>query len=135
MRAVAYIFIIFLMYTVAFAPAIYLHNYCPLLLQHVRLCMIFDYILNIVSVCAIISLVALVLKLYRIAFLFAVVPLFVEAVVLCSALLLFMFHKELTAAMVRGKIKAIGSGVFNILSAPLKVLSPFNGGGSPPPVA
>ena len=135
MRAPAYIFTIGLMYALAFAPAIYLHNYCPLLLQQVRLCLIFNYILNIVSVCAIISLFALVLKLYRIAFLFAVVPLFVEAVVLCSALLLFMFHKELTAAMVRGKIKAIGGGVFKVLGAPLKIFPPFNGGGSPPPTA
>jgi len=61
------------------------------------------------------------------------VPLFVEAVVFCSALLLFMFHKELTAAMVRGKIKAIGGGIFNILRVPLKIVPPFNGGGAPTP--
>ena len=122
MRRIAYIFTIFLMYAVAFSPAVYLHNYCPFLLQHVRMCIIFDYILTIVVLCFIVSLFSLVLKAYRIAFLFALVPLFVEAVVLCSALLIFMFHKELTAAMVRGKIKAIGGGVFNILKAPFAIL-------------
>jgi hypothetical protein len=133
MRRAAYIFTIFFMYAIAFTPVIYFHNYCPLLLQHVRMCMIFDYVLAIVSICSIVSLFALVFKFYKIAFLFAVVPLFVEAVVFCSALLLFMFHKELTAAMVRGKIKAIGGGIFNLLRSPLKIVPPFNGGGAPTP--
>lgn len=125
MRKIAYIFTIFLMYLVACAPLVYLHQYCPKLLQHVRVCMITDYVLGITVACFFISLGSLVLKAYGMAFLFALVPLFVELVLLTSSLLVFMFHKELTAAMIRGKIRAVGSGVFSILKAPFII---FTGG-------
>ena len=120
MKRFAFIFAIFFMYAIAFSPALF-HSYCPLILQHIRLCMILDYVLAIASVCFIISLISLVLKAYKTALVFAIVPLFVDAVILCSALLIFMFHKELTAAMVRGKIKFIGEGIFNVLKAPFTI--------------
>ncbi|HBR70404.1 TPA: hypothetical protein DIC20_05700 [Candidatus Dependentiae bacterium] len=125
MRKVAYIFTILLMYFVACAPLIYLHQYCPKLLQNVRVCMITDYVFGITVACFLVTLFALVLKAYGIAFLFALLPLFIELILLTSSLLVFMFHKELTAAMIRGKIRAVGSGVFSILKAPFII---FTGG-------
>jgi len=110
------------MYAIAFAPLLWVHRVCPVVLQHVRLCMVFEYVLGITVICFIISLFLLVLKLYKLAVVFTILPLFVEAVVFCSALLIFMFHKELTAAMVRGKIKSIGEGIFQILRAPFALL-------------
>jgi len=121
MKRLAYSLTILFMYMIAFSPLL-LHGYCPIIFKHIRLCMIFEYVIGITAICFIISLFAMVLKAYKTAFLFALVPLFVESVVLCSALLIFMFHKELTAAMVVGKIRTVGSGVFKVLQAPFAIL-------------
>ena len=123
MKRIAYIFTLFFMYAIAFWPLIFRH-FCPRFFTEVRVCMIVDYVLAITAICLILSMFLLVLQAYKTAFIFALVPLFIEAVILCSALLLFMFHKELTAAMIKGKIKAVGSGIFRVLKTPFALL-PF----------
>jgi len=112
---------LFLMYALAFSPAT-MHWYCPhLIWGHVNICIIFKYVMAFTALCCVLSLIAFAFKAYRIGLIIAWIPLFIEGVLFSSALLLFMFHKEFTAAIVVGKIRAIGAGIFSVLKAPLTV--------------
>jgi hypothetical protein len=64
-------------------------------------------------------MMALVLKSYRTALVIMIIPFFVQAVVVCSSLLIFMFHRELTAAMAIGKLRLAGDAILGILKAPV----------------
>lgn len=84
-----------------------------------RVCMIGTYLMAMVVVCVFFSMMALVLKAYKIALVFVLAPLFVELVVACSALLVFVFHRELTTALGMGRLRVAGGTIIDIVMTPV----------------
>ncbi len=83
-----------------------------------RICTIFDTVMAITAVCILLSLLAMVFKVRKIAFGIMIIPFFVQAVVICSAALVFIFHRELTAALAMGRLRLVGNALANFLKAP-----------------
>ena len=112
---------LFFLYIVSCWPLIARYYYSPLMAWCVdmRVCMIINYVLAITLVSIFFSMMALVLKSYRTALVIMIIPFFVQAVVVCSSLLIFMFHRELTAAMAIGKLRLAGDAILGILKAPV----------------
>ena len=83
-----------------------------------RICTIFDIVMAITAICILASLFAMVFKAHKTALSIMIIPFFVQAVVACSAGLVFIFHRELTAALAMGKLKVAGATIFNVIKAP-----------------
>ena len=121
MKKIVSFIALFLMYALAFSPTMLYWYFPRLVCGHVNICIIFKYVMAFTALCCVLSIVAFAFKAYRIGLIIAWIPLFVEGVLLSSALLIFMFHKEFTAAVVVGKIRAIGAGIFSVLKSPLTI--------------
>jgi len=112
---------LFCLYTLSCWPLVARYYY-PLLIvwcTDMRVCMIINYVLAVTVVSIFFSMVAMVLKYYRIAWAIMIIPFFVQAVVVCSSLLVFLFHRELTAAMAVGRLRAAGDTIWFILKTPV----------------
>jgi len=84
-----------------------------------KVCMIGNYLMAMVVVCVFFSMMALVLRAYKLALVLVLIPLFIELVVACSALIVFVFHHELTTAVAAGRLHAAGSAITDVVLAPV----------------
>jgi hypothetical protein len=100
---------------------ILLNYYEPLqqLCINQKVCMLNNYLIAFVGICIFLSLLFLVLKAYKTALIFVLIPLFIELVVVCSAGFVVVFHRELTAAIAVGKLKTAGAAVADLVMKPI----------------
>lgn len=123
MKKIAALAGLFICYALAFSPLLLRYYEIALpLLNHEMIKTIFDNVIALAVVSIFFSLMAAVLRWYIVAYVFAFIPLFVEAVFLCSTALVFLFHKELAAAALFGKIRALGSNITQVATMPIKVV-------------
>lgn len=116
---------LFFLYVIACWPLLVRYCYSPFILWCVndaRVCMIVSYLMAVTLICTFFSMMAMVLKCYRVAFFIALIPIFVESVLLCSILLVFLFHRELTAALAMSKLRAAGHAIISVIKAPYTLL-------------
>ena len=85
-----------------------------------RICMIFDWVMAVTAISILLSLLAAVFRAYKTAFVIMIVPFFIQAVVACSAALVAIFHRELTAAMAMGKLRAVGTKILDLVRTPYR---------------
>ncbi len=125
MKKFIFILLIFCLYAIAYAPFLlkaYLPEQLALLTQNVKVELILARIMALTTGCFLCSLFALTMRWYRTSIAIAFVPLFVEAVFICSAFLLFVFHKEISHAFLVGKIRALGTQITDVVTFPLRFL-------------
>jgi|GEM_PF-2015878 len=84
-----------------------------------RVRMIFDCVFAITALCIFFSLLAMVFKAYRTALFFAIIPFIVQLILVCSAMLVFIFHRELTAVLAMGRLRAAGGAIMSVIKAPI----------------
>lgn len=114
---------LFICYALACSPLLLRYYEIALpLLNHEMVSTIFDKVMALAVISIFFSLMAAVLRWYILAYVLAFIPLFVEAVFLCSTALVFLFHKELAAAALFGKIRAVGSAVTHAATLPIRVV-------------
>ena len=85
-----------------------------------RICMIFDTVMAVSAISILLSLLAAVFRAYKTAFFIMIVPFFMQAVVTCSVALVFIFHRELTAAMAMDKLRAVGTKILDLVRTPYR---------------
>lgn len=111
MKNYLYIIAVFVLYALAFTPYFF-RAYCPeKILQHEKVVVLIQYVLALITICAFLSMLALVLRWYKLSIIIAIIPLFVEAVFACSVFLLLTFRKEISDVIVQSKISSAGSVV------------------------
>ena len=114
---------IFAMYALAFVPLFLLTSHLPPeLANNNKILLIINSLMAGTVICLFLSLLAIVLRWYRTSLFIAVIPVFAVAVLICSALLLLLFHKEISHAFVVGKIRAAGTALTNIIKLPFTLL-------------
>lgn len=114
---------LFICYALACSPLLLRYYEIALpLLNHETISTIFDKVMALVVISIFFSLMAAVLRWYILAYVIAFIPLFVEAVLMCSAALIFSFHKEIAAAALFGKIRTLGSNIKECVAMPFKVV-------------
>lgn len=112
------------LHTLSCWPIVAFYHYAPFIqwCHDVRVCMIFDGVFAITVFCIFFSLLSMVFKAYRTALFFAIIPFIVQLILACSALLVFMFHRELTAAVAIGRLRAIGNAIVSVIKSPVTLI-------------
>ena len=124
MKRIMVIFSLFACYVLACSPLLLrYYHVADQLLNHMPVHAIFDQVMALAVIAIFFSLMAAALRCYILAYVLAFVPLFVEAVLLCSTVIVFIFHKEIVAAAVFGKIRTLGSTMIHVTTAPVRIFS------------